>query len=157
MNPKEVLEHARNVLVIDWPTKDAPESLARAGLHVIVHGGPAPSDYSAYELSDGKVVSRHVGRPPERADFIYAHRPLSELPQIIATARELGAKTIWTQSGFSAPGIKDPKGCWLSEQDLQLARDLVRSAGLNYLHQPYIGDVAREISSRPDSCDSLQA
>jgi predicted CoA-binding protein len=133
------------VMVIDWPSKEVPEMLALAGFHVVVRGGPGPEDYSAYELNNGEVVPRHVGRPPERVDLIYSYRPFSELQEIIATAKGLHAKTIWTQSGLSAAGVNDPKGCWTPEEELRSARDLVRSAGLNYVTQPYIGDVAREI------------
>jgi hypothetical protein len=45
MNPKEILKTANTILVIDWPSKDVPESLARAGFQVIVKGGPGPGDY----------------------------------------------------------------------------------------------------------------
>jgi hypothetical protein len=145
MNPKDLLKAAASILVIDWPSKDVPESLALAGCHVVIRGGPGPEDYSAYELSSGKVVSRRTGRPPERADLIYSYRPLAELPEIIVTAKTLHTKTIWTQSGLSAAGVEDPKGCWLPSQDLESAQKLVQAAGLNYITQPYIADVAREI------------
>ena len=145
MNMKELLKSAEYVLVIDWPAKEVPELLALAGLRVVVHGGPGPEDYSAYEVQDGKVLVRSTGRPPERADLIYSYRPLSELPGIVASAKGLQAKTIWTQSGLSAPGVKNPKGCWVPDEELDLARNLVQSAGLNYVAEPYIGDVARDL------------
>ena len=145
MNPKETLKNVDTVLVIDWPTKDVPESLALAGFHVLVRGGPGPEDYSVYELNNGKVVTQHLDRPPEHAELIYSHRPVSEMAGIIATAKVLGAKTIWTQSGLSAAGVNSPKGCWVPEEQLRLARNLVESAGLTYITEPYIGDVARQI------------
>jgi hypothetical protein len=111
----------------------------------VVRGGPGPEDYSVYELNNREVVTRRVGRPPKRADLIYTHRPFSELPGIIATAKSLHGKTIWTQSGLSAAGLKDPKGCWVPEEEQRLARNLVEAAGLNYFTEPYIGDVGREI------------
>ncbi len=147
MNPKAALNDVHTILAIDWPSKELPESLALAGFHVVVRGGPGPEDYSAYELKNGNVTARHIGRPPEHADLIYSHRPLNELPEIIALAKRLGAKTIWTQSGLSAAGRNDPKGCWVPEEELRAARDLVQSAGLNYLSQPYIGDAAREVKT----------
>ena len=112
MNPKETFKMVETVLVIDWPTKDVPESLTVAGFHVVVRGGPGPEDYSVYALNNGEIVPRHVGRAPDRADLIYSHRPFRELPEIIVTAKELQAKIIWTQSGVSAAGVDDPKGCW---------------------------------------------
>ena len=145
MNPKELLQTVDTVLVIDWPTDEIPKMLTLAGFHVVVHGGPGPEEYSAYELVNGGVVSRHVGHPPERADLIYSYRPLSELPEIITAARDLHARTIWTQSGLSAAGVNDPRGCWVPEEALRSARDLVQSAGLNYVTEPYIADIAREI------------
>jgi predicted CoA-binding protein len=145
MNPKETFKTVETVLVIDWPTKDVPESLTLAGFHVVVRGGPGQGDYSFYELNNGKVVTQHLGRPPERAELIYSHRPASELAGIIATAKGLGAKIIWTQSGLSAAGVNNPKGCWVPEEELRLARNLVESAGLTYITEPYIGDVARQI------------
>jgi predicted CoA-binding protein len=143
MDQKEILQPVETVLVIDWPSRDVPETLVRAGFHVFVRGGPGPEDYSAYELKDGHVVPRKVGRPPDRADLVYSHRPLSELPGIIAMAKTLQAKTIWTQSGLSAAGVIDPKGCWLPEEERRSAQSLVEAAGLNYVCEPYIGDVAR--------------
>jgi predicted CoA-binding protein len=145
MNPKEMSKIVNTVLVIDWPTKDVPEMLALAGFQVVVRRGPGPDDYSVYELNNGQVVTRYAGRPPGRVDLIYSYRPSSELPEIIATAKSLQAKTIWAQSGLSAAGVKDPKGCWVPEGELRLARNLVESAGLSYVTEPYLGDVAREI------------
>ena len=147
MNPREILRTAGSVLVIDWPSRDVPESLALAGLRVVVRGGPGAEDFSAYEVNEGAVVSRRIGRPPERIDLIYSHRPLSELAGIVATAKEVHAKAIWTQSGLSAADAKDPRGCWDDAEDLAAARRLVESAGIQYVSQPYIGDVAREIQS----------
>ncbi len=145
MNLKETFKNIDTVLVIDWPNKDVPQSLALAGFHVVVRGGPGPQDYSVYERDNGKDLTRHLGRPPERAELVYAHRPASELAGIVATAKSLGAKILWTQSGLSAAGVNNPKGCWVPEEELRLARTLVESAGLTYITEPYIGDAAREI------------
>jgi predicted CoA-binding protein len=145
VNGKELFKRVERVLVIDWPNKEVPELLARAGLQVVVRGGPGATDYSTYEVNNGEVSERCTGCPPERADLIYSYRPLSELPGIIASAKELGAKTIWNQSGLTATGGKDAKGCWVPEVELQAARNLVESAGLCLITEPYIGDVAREI------------
>ena len=145
MNPKETFKAVETVLVIDWPTKDVPESLTMAGFHVVVRGGPGPEDYLGYALNNGEIVTRQLGHPPDRADLIYSHRPLSELTEIIATAKELHAPIVWTQSGVSSAGVNDPKGCWIPDEELQSARDLVESSGLNYVTEPYIGDVVREI------------
>jgi predicted CoA-binding protein len=141
-----MLRTVNTILVVDWPSKDVPEALTLAGFHVIVHGGPGPDDYSVYELNSGEIIVRQVGRPPESADLIYSYRSFSELPEIVATAKRLGATTIWTQSGLSAAGVSDTKGCWIPEAELQSAGQLVRSAGLELITQPYIGDVARQLT-----------
>jgi len=150
VNVKDMFRSVETVLVIDWPRKEVPELLARAGLRVVVRGGPGPEDYSIYEVNkgevnDGEVTERRIGCAPERADLIYSYRPLSEVAGIIATAKELGAKTIWYQSGVNATGGKDPTGCWVAEGELQIARGLVEAAGLCFITEPYIGDAAREI------------
>ena len=148
MDPVEVLKNVRTVLVIDWPSKEVPEELTLAGFQVYVQGGPGPTDYSVYELNDGRIVARHTGGPPERAELVYSYRPLSELPQIVARAKALHAETIWTQSGLRAAGTNDPKGCWVREEDLEVTRQLVESAGLRYLSEPYIGDAVRKAATR---------
>jgi hypothetical protein len=148
MTPTERLKSTGTVLVIDWPTKEVPETLARAGLRVVVRGGPGPEDYSLYELRDGAVRTSRLGRAPESADLIYAYLPITELSSIIETAKRLNAKEIWTQSGMSAEGGRDPKGCWVSERDEQFARNLVRSAGLSYRAQPYIAEVALDLEKK---------
>jgi len=145
VNPRDILQAVKAILVIDWPSKEVPETLARAGFQVVVRGGPGPTDYSSYELSNGEVIVRHTGSAPERVDLVYAFRPLSELPAVIATATSLGAKTLWTQSGLSAQDVKDPRGCWLPDQEFQAARKLTETAGLQFVIQPYIADIAREI------------
>jgi hypothetical protein len=147
VNPIEILRAAETVLVIDWPSKEVPELLARARLRVVVRGGPGPEDYSIYQINNGEVLERLTGRPPERADLIYSYRPLSEMPGTIAKAKELGAKTIWSQSGVNATGGKDPRGCWVADKELTLARNLVEAAGLRFIAEPYIGEVARKLQT----------
>jgi predicted CoA-binding protein len=140
---QKILGSTHVVLIVDWPSRDVPDTLARAGFSVVVKGGPAPDDYSAYELSDGDVVVRGVGHPPERADIVYAHRPLGELPGLVAMAQQLDAKTVWCQSGLAADGANDPKGCWVPEDKSQEARRIVESAGLAYIDDTYIADAIR--------------
>jgi len=146
--PLEVLARAASVLVIDWPSRDVPDSLARAGYAVTVKSGPGPQDFTAQELRDGEVVPRPVGRRPHGVDVVYSHRPLDELPGIVATAQELGAEVVWWQSGLVDEHTKDTKGCWVSEDSSHRARTIVESAGLQYVDRAYIADVVRELSAR---------
>ena len=85
---EEILRQARTVLLIDWPSRDVPDSLVREGFTVFVKSGPEPDHYNAQELHDEQVVPRRTGRP-EHADVVYAHRPLGELPGIVADKRAL--------------------------------------------------------------------
>ena len=144
--PERALTHADTVLVIDWPSRDVPETLARAGYRVLVKGGPGPDDYSAWVLRDGQVVTEQAGRP-DHADLVYTHRPIAELPGIVAMARELGAATMWLQSGLSATGAPDPNGTWLGDDDAQQARAVVEAAGIGFISDHYIADLVREVRS----------
>ena len=140
---QQILESAGSVLVVDWPSRDVPETLARAGFEVVVAGGPEPDSYSAYEVRDGEVVVRHIGLAPDHADLVYSHRPLDELPGIVAAAQKLGARTVWYQSGLGSGGADDPHGCWVPEEQSRQARRVVEGAGLAYVEDTYIADAVR--------------
>ncbi|WP_020576723.1 CoA-binding protein [Actinopolymorpha alba] len=142
--PDPILEAATSVVVHDWPTRDVPETLTRAGYAVTVYGGPEPDDIFVSELRDGEVTITRTGQPPERADLVYVFRPLAELPGIVAAAKELGATTIWRQSGLLSSGESDPRGCWTPEEESREARRIVESAGLTYVEDPYIADAVRQ-------------
>ena len=139
-----ILAQTRSVLVIDWPSRDVPAALAGvAGLEVTVKGGPGPTDYTVWEVSDGEVVTRPLGRALEHADLVYCHRPFSELPSIIAMAQGLGARALWRQSGLTSTGTKAPDGCWTPPGESQQGRELAAAAGLAYIDDVYIADAAR--------------
>jgi len=139
----QVLDAARTVVVVDWPTKDVPETLARAGYAVLVKGGPEPDNYSAYEVQGSQVVARRTGQAPAAADLVYSYRPIGELPGIVAMAQRLGAGAVWVQSGVASDGTKAPNGCWMDEAASRAAREIVESAGLAYIDTPYIADEVR--------------
>ena len=140
---QRVLDAARTVVVVDWPTKDVPETLARAGYTVLVKGGPEPDNYRAYEIQDAQVVSRRTGQAPAAADLVYSYRPVEELLGIVAMAQRLGADAVWLQSGMASDGTKAPNGCWMDQAASQAARAIVESAGLTYVEAPYIADEVR--------------
>ncbi len=144
----QILRAADSILLVDWPSKDVPETLSRAGYAVFVKGGPEPTDYSAYDVRGDEVVNRPLGRPPAHADLVYSYRPVSELPAIVALAREVGAAAVWHQSGQAAAGEDDPRGCWMPGDASQQARAIVESAGLTYVEAPYIADAVRSLGIR---------
>ena len=137
---EKILAATDTVLVVDWPTRDVPDSLVLAGYTVVVKGGPGPGDYSAYEIEEGQVVVRPAGAAPGQADLVYSYRPMEELAGIVSQARAIGAKAIWSQSGLTSDGAKDPKGCWVAEDELRRAQKVVQEAGMAFIEQPYIAD-----------------
>ena len=142
---EQILSAANVVLLVDWPSKDVPETLTRSGFTVIVKGGPEPDRYTAHELSEDKILVRPLGGPPEHADLVYSHRPFDELAGIVALAQDLGAGAVWCQSGLAGDGVDDPRGCWVSESESLKARRLVDSAGMSYIDGTYIADAARQL------------
>ena len=144
-DPDEILAAAQSVLVVDWPVPDVPETLARCGFDVVVDGGPDPDDWQAYRLEGDEVVVTRAPGPPERAELVYSHRPIGELPEILEMAAETGATTVWVHSGCNADGAKDPRGCWMPPEESARARGLVEAAGFVYVEEPYIVDVARRV------------
>jgi predicted CoA-binding protein len=138
-----VLAETRSVLVIDWPSRDVPASLAFAGFTVFVKGGPGPADYAAWELDRGEPVSRPLGREPDQVDLVYCHRSFGELPALVALARRLGARAFWWQTGLTSGGGKAPSGCWVPPGQSRQARELAAAAGLGYIDDVYIADAAR--------------
>jgi predicted CoA-binding protein len=140
-----ILRTSKHVLVVDWPTEDVPNSLARAGFVTTVHGGPKPDDYYSYELRGDEVVKDKTGRAPDTVDLVYTHRPVDELADIVAFARARGARAAWLQSGLDSSGAKDVSGCWMPDEESQRARDIVETAGMTYVEAPFIADVARSL------------
>jgi CoA binding protein len=131
-NAAEILATSESVLVVDWPSRDVPDTLADAGFDVYVRSGPGPDDYSP--------------KRPERVDLVYCYRPLDELPGIVELARGLGAKAVWHQSGRTSDGTADPAGCWLPDATAQEARSVVEAAGLRFVHDVYIADAAQQFA-----------
>jgi CoA binding protein len=141
---ERILDGAGSVLLMDWPSRDVPDTLTNAGYTVFVKGGPEPDNYSVYERRDGRIEARKIGRPPEHADLVYSHRPLGELPGIVAMATTIGADAVWYQSGLAPDGTKDPAGYWVPAEASRTARDIVESAGLHYIDNVYIADAVRQ-------------
>jgi predicted CoA-binding protein len=142
---EQILRAAGTVVVVDWPSRDVPGTLARAGYTVLVKGGPGPADYSLHELGGGEVVRRPAIGPPRGADLVYAHRPVEELAGIASLARQFGATAVWYQSGLAGTGAKDPRGCWMGPDASEKSRAIIEKAGLTYVESPYIADEVRRL------------
>lgn len=142
---RRILTQAKSVLVIDWPSREVPATLAGAGFRVIVKGGPGPADYTAWEIVNGELATRPLGRAPEHADLVYCHRPIEELASIISMAQSLGAAAVWRQSGLTGSGAKQPDGCWTPPGESGQGHDLAAAAGLAYIDDVYIADAVRAL------------
>jgi predicted CoA-binding protein len=127
----EVLTGTESVLLIDWPSREVPDTLARAGYRVASQEGPGVEDYKAYELDGAEVVVRNLGAEPDHADLVYTHRPFDELPEIVEFARRIGASAIWSEAGPGTAGA-------------DRARQIVEAAGLTYIDAPRITDAVRK-------------
>jgi hypothetical protein len=82
-------------------------------------------------------------------DLVYCHRPLDELPGIIALAGRLGARGLWWQTGLASDGGKDPSGCWAPPEESRQARELAAAARLAYIDDVYIADAVRALGGLP--------
>jgi hypothetical protein len=140
---EQVLASSSSILLVDWPSRDVPDTLARAGLAVAARGGPGSATYTIYEARDGGVETRRDDKPTRPIDLVYVHRPLDELARNVEMAKQIGARTVWYQSGLASSGERDPRGCWLSEAQSAEARSIVEAAHLQYVQEPYIVDAAR--------------
>ena len=150
VEPQELLRNARSILLIDWPSRDVPDTLAKSGFAVVTDAGRGRG-YVSHEFDGNAVVMRKVDALPALAEIVYAHRPIDELPFILERASAVHATAIWLQSGRDAAGNRDPKACWLSPDDSRRAREIVESAGLNYIENAYIADAARSLGASPRS------
>jgi len=127
-----VLAETKTVVLVDWPSREVPDTLARRGFTVIAHEGA--ETYTAYEADGNEVRTRSVDGLPQSAELVYAYRPIDELPDIVQTATAVGATTVWLQVG-----------CDLAPADAARARELVERAGLGFVGEPSIVDAARAL------------
>ena len=128
MTSDELLRDATSVYVIDWPSRDIPDTLARSGLLTYVHGGPRPDHVDVFEVREGgavEIVKR--GSVPDHADFVYSYRPVAEVGRIVEIAQEVGARAVW------------------HHEPADEARRAVEGAGLAYLEGPNLADEVRRV------------
>ena len=152
MNPKQILDRSKSVLLVDWPNPGVPRALLEAGFTVY---GFSPHRYSAASLvaeppadvdrcsvfppqSDGDtgyLVFRALAARPLHVDLVCSYRPAEEVPAIVANhAVPLGAQTLWIQP--------PPTTC-------EIARRLATEHGLVCVEGHDIAEVARAITSNP--------
>jgi len=132
VSAREVLEQTVRILLIDYPGRIVPDTLARAGFDVTAHEGPGPEEYHRYTVDGDEIIKSAGAGPPASADLVFSHRPLDELGPIIDEAVRLGAHALWQHEGYTA-------------QERQQAEALVTAVGLIYIDQPYILDAVADL------------
>ena len=135
--PRQILDQARTVLLVDWPSIVVPRALLEARLTIF---GFSPGGYSRAELASasptprdgvrsfpperdvetGHLVFRRLDRRPDQVDVVYVHRPTGELPGILVThVVPLGATALWLQ-----PPLRFADARWLADgHGLEIVED----------------------------------
>ena len=134
MGYREVLQGTERILLIDYPGRVVPESLALAGFDVTAHEGPGPEEYYRYTLNGEEIVKSAGGGPPAAVDLVFSHRPLDELEPIVEEAVRLGSRALWQHEGYTP-------------DEGRAAEALATAAGLIYIDRPYILDAVAEVRS----------
>jgi predicted CoA-binding protein len=127
-----LLAETRTILLVDWPSREVPDTLARRGFTVIANEGA--ETYTAYEAHPDEVRTRSVDGLPQSAELVFAYRPIDELPDIVQTATGVGATAVWLHSAGD-----------LAPADAAQARELVEQSGLVFVDEPYIVDAVRAL------------
>jgi hypothetical protein len=147
-DPRQLLQAARTILLVDWPNPGVPRALLAAGFKVF---GYSPGRYSAAELipdrprdvdpggvfaprkddETGDLVFRPLDGRPEAVDIVNVYRPAEEHAGVVADhVLPLGAKVLWLQ-----PPVSPTE-----------ARDLAREHELILVEGYDIAEVARSLS-----------
>ena len=144
VNPKNLLNSAKKILLIDWRDATVPRTLVDAGFTVFCY---SPNGYTQAEVLDkiptdvnaknilppknnekGYLVFRPLSVAPDSIDIVNIYRPEAEHSQIIAKhVLPLHANVIWLQSLTS-----------------ETTRSLANECGLTFIEGHDIADVARQ-------------
>lgn len=132
MDYREVLRGTASILLIDYPGRIVPETLARRGFEVTAHEGPGPEEYHRYHVDGAEIVKSAGGGPPAAVDLVFSHRPIVELGPIVAEAQRLGAIALWQHDGYTP-------------DERRQAESMVAAADLVYIDAPFILDAVAEV------------
>lgn len=138
------LRSTRSIVLISFVGPEVPTTLLRAGFEVTAKVGPAPGDWAKCSLSGDDLVTTPAARPSS-ADLMHLDVG-GEFEEYLATAKEMGAKTFWYHSATTAhPAPADSRGCWLPAARSARQRAEAEAAGMSYIDDLYIADVARSL------------
>jgi hypothetical protein len=140
----EALREARSVLLVDWIGPELPALLARAKPVVFGKIGPAADDWARLEATDGDGGFRTVRGPkPEQVDLLHLDWTLG-FDEFAGEAERLGVRTFWYHSARTRPPAPaDSRGCWVPPRQSAAQRARIEAAGMRYVDDHYLGDVAR--------------
>jgi predicted CoA-binding protein len=130
---REVLQQTSSILLIDYPGRVVPDTLARSGFDVTAHEGPGPEEYYRYSVDGDEIAKSQGAGPPAAVDLVFSHRPLDELAPIVEEAVRLGARALWQHPGYTS-------------EERRQAEALATAAGLVYVDEPYILDAVADLS-----------
>ncbi len=137
----ELLREAKEIVLISWVSKDMPRVLVEAGISVVAKNGPEPDNWGRAELRDGDVDFTRVD-PPTHADLLHLDWTIG-FHDYLELAKSIGVRTFWYHSAATEPpAAADRSGCWVPARKSARLRAAVEAAGMNYIDDHYIVDVA---------------
>ena len=140
----ELLRQAKEIVLISWVTKEIPRALLDAGFSVVAKNGPEPDDWGRAELRGDEVHFTKV-EPPTHADLLHLDWTIG-FHEYLALAQSIGVRTFWYHSSATKPPAPtDPSGCWVPARKSARLRAAVEAAGMGYIDDHYIVDIARRL------------
>jgi uncharacterized protein YndB with AHSA1/START domain len=140
-----LLRDARRIVLVSFIGSEVPDALLEAGFDVFAKVGPQP-DAWAHCRRAGVEFSFDRCATPNDIDLVHLDVPAFD--EYLEVARALGAKTLWFHSARTCPPEPhDDRGCWLPASQSARQRDAALAAGLEYVDDRYIADVARTLQT----------
>ena len=139
-----LLAAARTVLLVSFIGPEVPTTLSRTGFDLIAKTGPEPDAWASCVLCEG-VLRFDPCSAPKWIDLL--HLDVGEaFDEYLEVAQRLAAKTFWFHSARTQPPAPhDDRGCWLPQPQSDRQRRAVEAAGLAYVDDVYIADVATDL------------
>jgi uncharacterized protein YndB with AHSA1/START domain len=143
---EEALRSAGSVLLVDWIGPEVPSVVSRVVPVVYGKVGPADDDWARVEPSSNDAGFEAVRGPrPDHVDLVHLDWTLG-FEHFLAEAVAMGAATFWYHSARTRPPAPaDDRGCWVPPRQSAEQRAKVEAAGLRYVDDHYLADVARRL------------
>ena len=117
--PKQILNSAKSILLVDWSSPLIPRTLVEAGFRVftaspgrysvVEHVSETPEGIDANDVvppaqnESGYLVFRRLSERPAQVDIVNVYRPENEHEGIVANHLvPLGAKVLWLQPSIGS-------------------------------------------------------